>query len=88
MDALTEIIEEKDEAGKWLVEFFKSKSPTDKQIRQARIATSHRSTQVRAQSTAISKEKAKFTLARLITDDLEERKKYLDISVPKQPRTD
>ena len=82
-DGLTEIIEQTDEAGKWLGEFFKNSTPSDKDFKKARIATSHRATMVRAHAAVTARERVRFTLAKAITEDSEALKKYLEASTPK-----
>lgn len=83
-DTLTELADGKDEAAKWLGRFIKSDNPSDRDLRKARILTSHRGTQVRAHSAIIARERAKFGLAKLINGNGDEMKKYLEAATPKK----
>ena len=83
-DSLTSLSESTDDGGKWIEEFIKNPSPSQKDFKKARIITSHRATMVRAHSAITARERVHFSLAKIIAgDDPEEAKKYLDASKPK-----
>ena len=83
-DSLTVLSENQDIAGKWLDDFISNPKPSDKDFKKARIATSHRATQVRAHSAVTARERVKFSLAKIIGGgDPEEMQKYLEASRPK-----
>lgn len=79
-DTLKALSEAKDTAGVWLEAFFKNPKPTEMDFKKARLATSHRATQVRAFMAITSKDRIRFSLARVITSDPEELAKYLQAS--------
>ena len=72
-----------DTAGKWLEEFFKNPKPSEKDLKKARIVTSHRATQVRAFAAITAKDRVRFSLARLIIEDKDQLAAYLNVSLPK-----
>lgn len=82
MDKLELLAESQDEGSKWMEKFILNDKATERDFKKARVVTSFLATQVRAHSAIIAKERVRFSMARLITDDKEELKKYMDATAP------
>lgn len=83
-DTLGALANGEDEGSKWLKAFIASKNPSDRDFRKARIIASALSTRVRAHAAITGRERAKFSLAKVIGGgDPELTQKYLEAADPK-----
>lgn len=82
IDALEKLGEGEDEAAKWLEEFIKNPKPSANDFKKARIITSHRATQVRAFTAVTQRERVRFGMARIISDDPEKLAEYMKATMP------
>ena len=80
MDTLQTLMSGKDVAANWLQKFFRKEDSTERELKKARIAASYLSTQVRAYQAETGREKLKFSIARVISEDKNQFQKFLKAS--------
>ena len=80
MDTLPTLMNGKDVAANWLHKFFRKEEPTDRDLKKARIASSYLATKVRAHQAETARERLKFSIARVISEDKNDFQKFIKAS--------